>query len=105
MSSPEERRAIAPGERKLTIIVVPHGDLETRNFIISYGRLQLIVVSAAAVLLLLAVGLAMLIPIMTQAARVPRLVEELETLEGERAKVTELGQALLEMEEQYNRVR
>lgn len=105
MSSPDEGRDIAPDERKLTIIVVPHGDLETRNFMISYGRLKLIVVSVLVLLFALAVGLATLIPIMAQAARVPGLVRELEALEGERARVAQLARTIQQMEEQYERVR
>jgi murein DD-endopeptidase MepM/ murein hydrolase activator NlpD len=103
MSSPEAHGAAE--ERSLTIIVVPHGDLETRSFVISYARLKLIVGAAAGLLLVLALGLAFLFPIMAQAARVPGLVAELQQLDVERARVAELAQTVREVEAQYERVR
>jgi murein DD-endopeptidase MepM/ murein hydrolase activator NlpD len=103
MSSPEAQGAAE--ERSLTIIVVPHGDLETRSFVISYARLKLIVGVAVGLLLVLALGLAFLFPIMAQAARVPGLVAELQQLDVERARVAELAQTVREVEAQYERVR
>lgn len=105
MSSPEETRETAPNERKLTIIVVPHGDLETRSFILSYGRLKLVVIAALVLLFAVGLVLATWFPIMTQAARVPALERELKELERERARVAELARTLQQVEEQYERVR
>jgi murein DD-endopeptidase MepM/ murein hydrolase activator NlpD len=106
MSSPEELREARPdGERNLTIIVVPHGDLETRSFVISYGRLKFMVGLGVALLLAFGVSLAVLFPVMVQAARVPALEAELRQLDVERARVAELARTVQEVEEQYERVR
>jgi murein DD-endopeptidase MepM/ murein hydrolase activator NlpD len=103
MSSPEEIRG---GEdRHLTIIVVPHGDLETRSFVVSYARLKVFVVLGVVLLLGFAVSLAVLFPVMAQAARVPALEAELRQLDSERARVAELARTLQEVEAQYERVR
>lgn len=103
MSSPDHPEA--GEERRLTVIVVPHGDLETRSFVVSYAKLKILTVSAVCLLLLLAISLAFLFPIMAQAARVPGLERDLEELEEQRARVVELAQTLQEVEAQYERVR
>ncbi|MEX0907822.1 MAG: M23 family metallopeptidase [Gemmatimonadota bacterium] len=104
MSFPEDTGS--PGDdRHLTVIVVPHGDLETRSFVVSYTRLKVLVVAGVALLLLVAASLAFLFPIMAQAARVPGLERDLEELEAQRARVVELAQTLQEVEAQYERVR
>jgi cell division protein FtsB len=105
MSSPEKGRGAAPEERKLTLIVVPHGHLETRSYLISYRRLKALVVCVIIGFLALGVVLATYVPIMAQAARVPALVRELKELEEERARVAELARTLQQVEEQYERVR
>jgi murein DD-endopeptidase MepM/ murein hydrolase activator NlpD len=103
MSSPEEVRT--GDERRLTIIFVPHGDLETRSFVISYARLKVLIVAAVALVLGYAITLAILFPVMAQAARVPRLEQELRQLDSERAEVARLAQLLKELEAQYEQVR
>jgi murein DD-endopeptidase MepM/ murein hydrolase activator NlpD len=103
MSSPEEQHS--GDDRRLTVIFVPHGDLETRSFVISYAKLKVLLVAAVALVLAYAVTLAILFPVMSQAARVPRLEAELRQLDSERARVVELHRALEEVEEQYERVR
>jgi murein DD-endopeptidase MepM/ murein hydrolase activator NlpD len=106
MSSPEHGPVVASGEeRQLTIIVVPHGDLETRSFVVSYAKVKVAVVASVALLLGFAIMLAMLFPIMTQAARVPALVAELQQLDSERARVAQLARELEDLEAQYERVR
>lgn len=92
-------------ERHLTLIVVPHGDLETRSFAISYRALRVLFIMAVAALLGFAVFLAFLFPMMAQAARVPGLERDLKELEADRAKVAELAQTLAEVEAQYEKVR
>ncbi|MGH7504566.1 MAG: M23 family metallopeptidase, partial [Longimicrobiales bacterium] len=92
-------------DRRLTLIVVPHGDLETRTFEVSYGRLKFFLLLGIALLAVVAVVLALWFPIAAQAGRVPGLVTELERLEGERAQVAELARTLAEVEAQYERVR
>lgn len=92
-------------DRRLTLIVVPHGDLETRTFEVSYSRLKFYLIVFAAVLAAVAIVLALWFPIAAQAGRVPGLVQELERLEAERAEVAELARTLAEVEAQYERVR
>lgn len=92
-------------DRHLTLIVVPHGDLETRSFVISYGRLRLLLGVVAGVLLVFCTLLALWFPTLAQAARVASLERELQELEQERAKVAELAQTLAEVEAQYEKVR
>jgi murein DD-endopeptidase MepM/ murein hydrolase activator NlpD len=103
MSSPEVQEG--PDERHLTIIMVPHGDLETKSFIVSYARLKALIVLSVVLLLGFALSLAILFPVMIQAARVPELERELRVLESQRAEVVELARELEEVEERYNRVR
>ena len=106
MSSPENgAHGASTDDRKLTLIIVPHGDLETRTFEISYGRLKFALAGVSVFLLLFIVVLAFWFPIAAQAGRVPGLVNELERLETERAKVAELARTLAEVEAQYERVR
>ena len=104
--------AVAPGtvaalmdDRRLTIIVVPHGDLETRSFEIPYRKLKVGLLIGVALLLLFGFIVASWFPVAAQASRVPALKDDLELLEGERARVAELAQMLAEVEEQYERVR
>lgn len=103
MSSPEGKAV--PEERNLTIIVVPHGDLETRSFVISYRRVRLLAIVTCVLLVGYAVTLAFLFPILTQAARVPALEAELRQLDSERAEVARLGEMLTDLEIQYETVR
>ncbi len=92
-------------DRKLTLIVVPHGDLETKTFEIAYWKLK--VGLFAGILLLLGFGfvVATWFPIAAQASRVPGLVRDLESLEAERHQVAQLAETLAEVEAQYERVR
>lgn len=92
-------------KRRLSFIIVPHGELRTRTYEVSYGVL---VALLGAGFLLLAVFIVMMASwwfVAAQAARVPGLEEEVARLEGERAKVAELARDLAEAEQQYERVR
>ena len=91
--------------RRLSLIIVPHGDLETRSFEISYRTLKVLL---GLVILLLAVFVIMVSSwwfVATQAARVSGLEDQVARLEAEQAKVQELAQSLARAEEQYERVR
>ncbi|HEX6560151.1 MAG TPA: peptidoglycan DD-metalloendopeptidase family protein [Longimicrobiales bacterium] len=92
-------------DRRLTFIVVPHGDLETKTIEIPYRTLKLLVV----LVLVVGLGLAVLVgawwSIAAQAARVPELERQLRTFERERAKVDSLAHVLADVESQYQRVR
>lgn len=92
-------------KRRLSFIIVPHGELRTRTFEVSYGVLLTLL---GAGFLLLAVFVVMMASwwfVAAQAARVPGLEEEVGRLEGEREKVAELARDLAEAEQQYERVR
>lgn len=91
--------------RRLSFIIVPHGDLETRTYEISYGRLKVLLGVGVVLLLVFVVMVASWWFIATQAARVPGLERELSALEQERAQVAQLAQDLAQAEEQYERVR
>lgn len=92
-------------DRRLTLIVVPHGDAETRTYEIPYRRLKFAIGGVVVVALLIGFMFASWFPVMAQASRVPALVRELEELDAERARVAELAQTLAEVEDQYERVR
>lgn len=92
-------------ERRLTFIVVPHGDLETRTFEVSYRRLKVLMVAGFALLVLFIVMASSWWYVAAQAARVPGLEREMTRLEDERGKVAELARTLGEVEAQYERVR
>lgn len=92
-------------DRRLTFIIVPHGDAETRTWEVGYGRLKLLVGAGALLLLTFAVMVSLWWYVAAQAARVPGLEREVARLEQERAQVAELARTLQEVEEQYERVR
>jgi len=92
-------------DRRLTFIVVPHGDLETKTIEVPYRTLKLLVV----LIIVAGVGVTLLVgawwSIAAQAARVPELERQLRTFERERAKVDSLAHVLADVESQYQRVR
>jgi murein DD-endopeptidase MepM/ murein hydrolase activator NlpD len=92
-------------DRRLTVIVVPHGDLETRTYEVPYRKLKLAIGGAIGVLAVVGIVVGSWFPVLARASRVSALVRELEELEGERARVVELAQTLAEVEAQYDRVR
>jgi murein DD-endopeptidase MepM/ murein hydrolase activator NlpD len=105
MSSPENAGRDGDDDRHLTIIVVPHGELDTRSFVISYGKLKVLVVAGVASLLAFAIALAFFFPLLAQGTQVPALKRQLEELAAERARVVQLARDLAEVEAQYERVR
>jgi murein DD-endopeptidase MepM/ murein hydrolase activator NlpD len=92
-------------DRRLTLIVVPHGDLETRTLEIAYWKLKIGLILAIVLLLGFGFVVATWFPIAAQASRVPGLERDLAALEKEREQVAELADALAEVEAQYERVR
>lgn len=92
-------------QRRLSFIVVPHGDLETRTYDISYGTLKALLVAGLLLLVVFVVMVSSWWFVATQAARVPGLEREMARLEAERAKVAELARDLAAAEQQYERVR
>jgi hypothetical protein len=91
--------------RHLTFIVVPHADLETRSFTVSYGRLKLLVASSAALLLVFVMVVSTWWYVAAQAARATSLEREVQRLESERANVARLARELEQVESQYEHVR
>lgn len=92
-------------KRRLSFIIVPHGDLETRTYDISYGALKAILVAGFLLLVVFVVMAATWWFVAAQAARVQGLEREVARLEAERAKVAELARDLALAEQQYERVR
>jgi murein DD-endopeptidase MepM/ murein hydrolase activator NlpD len=93
------------GDRRITVLIIPDGDLETRTFEMSYGRLKLMLVAAGVASVLLALMVATWFVVAAQAARVPALEREVNRLEAERSQVTELARRVEEAEAAYERVR
>lgn len=91
--------------RHLTFIIVPHADLETRSFTVSYGRLKLIFAGVATLLLIFAVVVSTWWYVAAQAARANSLQAEVQRLESERDKVARLARELEQVEAQYEHVR
>ncbi len=92
-------------DRQLSFIIVPHGELETRSYSISYRRLRIYVALAAILLITFIVVVSSWWYVAAQAARVPGLEREVARLEEERERVAELARTLSEVEAQYERVR
>lgn len=98
---------MAQDGRRMTFIVVPHGDrdLGTRSFEVSYRRLRLVGITlalAAAVWIGMAVSWVWMAG---QAARVPGLTSEVVRLQGEQERVLRLAEALRTLESQYGQMR
>jgi murein DD-endopeptidase MepM/ murein hydrolase activator NlpD len=98
----EQREA---GDRRITVLIIPDGDLDTKSFEISYTRLRILIGVAGAIAAGLAIMVAFWFPVASQAARVPALVREVDRLEAERSQVTELARRVEEAEAAYERVR
>lgn len=92
-------------DRKLSIIVVPHGDLETKTLEIPYRTLKVLVVMAFVAFIALGLMVGFWFNIASKAARAKELENQLVKLESERAKVDSLAHVLAEVETQYERVR
>jgi murein DD-endopeptidase MepM/ murein hydrolase activator NlpD len=92
-------------ERRLTFIVVPHGDLETKTFEISYRKLRLLGWGVFALVCVFVLMIAIWWTVAAQAARVPALERELKTFERERVKVDSLATLLADVVAQYEQVR
>ena len=92
-------------DRQLSFIIVPHGELETRSYSVSYRRLRIYVAVATILLIAFIVVVSSWWYVAAQAARVPGLEREVARLEQERERVAELARTLAEVEAQYERVR
>jgi murein DD-endopeptidase MepM/ murein hydrolase activator NlpD len=92
-------------ERKLSVIVVPHGDLETKTLEIPYRTLKVLVVLGFVVFIAMGLMVGFWFNIASKAARAAELEDQLTKLESERAKVDSLAHVLAEVETQYENVR
>jgi murein DD-endopeptidase MepM/ murein hydrolase activator NlpD len=92
-------------ERKLSVIIVPDGDLETKTLEIPYRTLKILLAVTGLFVIAIAVMMGFWFNIAGQAARAKKLEQQLVTLEAERAKVDSLAHVLAEVETQYERVR
>jgi murein DD-endopeptidase MepM/ murein hydrolase activator NlpD len=92
-------------DRRLSVIVVPHGDLETTTLEIPYRTLKILIVVFGIVVLALCVMVGLWFNIASKAARTSELENQLVKLEAERAKVDSLAHLLAEVETQYEQVR
>ncbi len=92
-------------DRRLSLIVVPDGELETRTYEISYRTLKTLLVAGGVLLAVFVVMVASWWFVVAQAARVRGLEQQVARLEAERTKVADLARSLSEAEQQYERVR
>ena len=92
-------------ERRLSVILVPHGELETRTYEISYGKLLALLIAGFFLVAVFVLMASTWWYVASQAARVSGLEAEVQRLEAERAQVAELARNLAEAEQQYQRVR
>jgi murein DD-endopeptidase MepM/ murein hydrolase activator NlpD len=89
----------------LSIIVLPEDGGISRTYRLSRRRVRLIVAGGAALVVLLALLIGSWWYLAARAARLPALEMRLAELEGERAQIAELVQALDEVEARYARLR
>jgi murein DD-endopeptidase MepM/ murein hydrolase activator NlpD len=92
-------------KRRLSLIIVPHGDADTRTYEISYGVVKALLAGGLGFLVLFVVMASTWWFVAAQAARVVGLEAEVERLEAERERVVALARDLAEAEQQYARVR
>lgn len=92
-------------DRKLSIIVVPHGDLETKTLEIPYRTLKVLIGVAIVAFVALGLMVGFWFSIASKATRAAELEDQLTKLEAERAKVDSLAHVLAEVETQYENVR
>jgi murein DD-endopeptidase MepM/ murein hydrolase activator NlpD len=92
-------------DRKLSIIVVPHGDLETKTLEIPYRTLKVLIGFGFVAFIALGLMVGFWFNIASKAARAAELEDQLTKLEAERTKVDSLAHVLAEVETQYERVR
>lgn len=92
-------------QRKLTFIVVPDGEIETRSLEIPYRWLKVLIGAGVVLLVLFTVMVSSWWFIAAQATRVPGLERHVERLEHERQQVVELARTLEEVEARYEAVR
>jgi murein DD-endopeptidase MepM/ murein hydrolase activator NlpD len=91
--------------RHITIVVHADGALDSRSYRYPRWLVKLVIGLAIGLSGLLLLGLALYLPIVAQAARVPGLVRQVDRLEAENRKIVELVAALDSAERRYDRIR
>ncbi len=91
--------------RHITIVVHQDGTPVSRTWRLSLWTIRAALVLAAVIAALLLIGVALYLPIATQAARVPGLVRERDRLQVESRRISELVAALDSAERRYDRIR
>ncbi|MFZ5624330.1 MAG: M23 family metallopeptidase [Gemmatimonadota bacterium] len=89
----------------VTIMIHRDGALESRTIRIPLWSVRAGLIAATVLAAALLLGLALYLPIVRAAARVPSLEREVARLEAERAKVQELAAALDSVESRYAQLR
>lgn len=91
--------------RHLTIVVHQDGTTTSRTWRLPLWGLRAAIVSAVILAAVLLIGVALYVPIVTQAARVPGLVRDRDRLLTESRRIGELVAALDSAERRYDRIR
>lgn len=89
----------------VTIVVHSDGALATRTVRLPVWLLRTLIAVGSVLGLLLLLSLALYLPIVAQAARVPGLVREVDRLRAENRKIGDLVAALDSAERRYDRIR
>jgi len=91
--------------RHITIVVHQDGTPVSRTWRLPLWAIRAVLLLAAVSGALLLLGVALYLPIATQAARVPGLVRERDRLQAESRRISELVAALDSAERRYDRIR
>jgi murein DD-endopeptidase MepM/ murein hydrolase activator NlpD len=91
--------------RHITLVVHEDGELNSRTYRYPRWLVKTVLSIGVVVAGVLLLGLALYLPIVAQAARVPGLVRTVDRLEAENRKITDLVAALDSAERRYDRIR
>lgn len=92
-------------ERRLSVVVVPHGGRDSRTFHLSYRRLRWLALTAATLAVLAALMAGSWWYLAARAFRVAELEEQVAVMENDRDRVAALVQRLETIEGQYDNIR
>lgn len=91
--------------RHVTLVVHEDGELHSRTYRYPRWVVKTALWGAIGIAGVLLLGLALYLPIVAQAARVPGLVRQVDRLEAENRKIADLVAALDSAERRYDRIR